>query len=60
LGYRIYKYKILPRKRTQKKIRKALLINNNMAITSYLGILLNTNSELLKIAIYNNEKEKSK
>lgn len=48
LGYRISKYKILPRKRTQKKIRNALLLDNKIALTSYKGILKNTNSDLIR------------
>lgn len=48
LGYRISKYKMLPRKRTQKKIRKALLLGNKVALVSYKGILKNTNSHLIK------------
>ncbi len=48
LGYRISKYKILPRKRTQKRIRNALLLDNKVALTSYKGILKNTNSDLIR------------
>lgn len=45
LGYRISKYKILPRK-TQRKIRTALKLNNTQAMSSYKGIVQNTNSAL--------------
>lgn len=49
LGYRIYRHKILPRKTTQKKIRKSIDICDYTSLESYNGILIHTDSHLKNI-----------
>lgn len=46
LGYRIYPYRTLIRKRTQRRIRRALLSENSGQITSYYGICKHSDSHL--------------
>lgn len=48
LWYRINNYSVLPRKTTQRKIRRALLINDKLRLISYNWVLKNTDSILLK------------
>lgn len=50
LGYRFYKYKTLPRKRVQGKIRDAVLLSNTDKLVSYKGILDSSDS-LLKYQV---------
>lgn len=52
LGYRIFKYKTLPRKRTQTKIRRAIKFNDKSILTSYNGILLYSDSYLKKLILF--------
>jgi retron-type reverse transcriptase len=46
LGYRIYPYKILPRKAIQKNLRKALELRDIRKLKSYYGVLAHSDSDL--------------
>lgn len=49
LGYRIYPYKKLIRKSTQKKLRKAVILRDRKAIASYNGVAKYSDSHLAYI-----------
>lgn len=47
LGYRIWPYRTLPRKRTQKKIRDAIAIADARTLPSYYGIVKHSDSHIV-------------
>ncbi len=49
LGYRIEPYRVLPRKRTQRKIRHALQCGDARVLPSYYGMLKPSDSHLLPV-----------